>query len=148
MSAICQWERLCLIKLYIRVNCRVKTSGRDDVLTAVLLNSHLFCDITFSRLIYRPNRTYYHEKGDSKLFRNTGNCIPNYIASHPTRLSSSRIVSWNVTCNRMGKQKTKKTRWGQTRRTNNSHSLSINFWDKWRTLVLRITVFIIALKYT
>jgi len=48
----------------------------------------------------------------------------------------------------MGKQKTKKTSLGQTLRANSSHSPSIKIWDKWRNLVLEITVFIIALKYT
>jgi hypothetical protein len=76
-SAVCQWEGLCLIKSYIRVNYRVMTRVRGDVLTVVLLNSHLQWHMTFSRLVYRPKIAHYLAKDDSKLFRNTGNCIPN-----------------------------------------------------------------------
>lgn len=96
-----------LIKLYIKLNRRVMNSVRDDVLTAVLLNSRLFCDITFSRLLYRPKRAYYLENGDSKLFRNSGNCIPNSIASHPTRLifKANSVVKCHLQANEREKSK-------------------------------------------
>jgi len=83
-----------------------------DVLTALLLNSHLFCDITFSRLVYRPNRAYYPENGKSKLFRNTGNYTPNYIASHPTRLifKTNSVVKCYLQAN--GKAKNKENKLG------------------------------------